>query len=291
LFGQGTKGEAEEVLDYIPHSDKLELSKREVQTMPVGFAIVSTKSWAKRTYVRPTWVPAETAVRIAQGRMDPRDVLKFERRAREAMDEDERKRYETQIEQLKGQIESFQKAQTYLEQEKTELQRRLEAATKPQVIEISAPTSERVEQTLAQGEMHEKLPGIPGILEGDIDLDTLVTKVADRLASDEYRVNLKLAVPELHVKQTVHTVDATEHDNVGRIGILVLDGFLGSPRTIPDLQKEFRQRGWGAWSGGAGKNNMLNLATKFARMGFVRVDGDTVTLVDGVKKRIHREED
>jgi len=122
-----------------------------------------------------------------------------------------------------------------------------------------------------------------------LNMDKLARDVATLLGSKEYHLNLEVGVPQLNLRERIVEVNASTEDNTGRFALLVAEGFLDSARTIPDLQKEFRQRGWGSWSGGAGKMNMLNLAIKFATWGFTRVDGETVVLVPGSKKRIIKE--
>lgn len=181
LFGQATRGEAEETIEYIPHTEKLKLTKREIQTMPMGFAIVSTKSSAKRTYVQPTWIDEGQAVEVATGHLDPKDIIRFEKKVTKHMDDEERKH-------LKGEIQKWANIAEGKDTELNSLAKQLEEAqfdikTLKDELELTKSTRQVIAREVIRenlGKVFPDLPQkVPAIVEGDIDLDTLAAKLID----------------------------------------------------------------------------------------------------------------
>lgn len=293
LFGQATRGEAEETLEYIPHVDKLELTKREIQTMPMGFAIVSTKSWAKRTYVQPAWIDEGRAVEVATGHLDPKDIIKFEKKAVREMDEDERKH-------LKGEIQKWMDKAEGLDTNVKSLEKKLEerefdVKTLQEAMEkLRQPTTTVRHMDRAEGrvEVVETLPlKVDPIYEtGGIPLEAIAAKVADMLSQGgkQYKVGVSVGVPEMTLHERVVEVTATDEEPMGRAAKLIAEGFFDDRKSVDESRKEFISRGWGKWSGGSGWNNMNRILLKYAEMGFLRQVDKGYVVIPEAKKRIKR---
>lgn len=193
-FGQATLGEAKEALDYIPHAERMKLTRRELQTMSMGFAIVSTKAWGKRVYIQPEWLPDAVAIRVARGELDAKATMhQYEKQVKVVRVDEEERRH------LKSEIQKWTDKAEGLDTDVKALQRKLEErefdvktlrdelakmreqlANKP-VAKFKFPD---VNRSLSTGVPSTNLqvtgvPPMPAIVEGDINLNDLAAKVAD----------------------------------------------------------------------------------------------------------------
>lgn len=105
MFGQATPGEATEALEYLPHAEALGLTRRELQTMETGWAVVSTKRWAKRAYVQPLGMGDGEARAVAVGDLQVKDAIVIESSEEvEDTEQKEREAYEAKIMELEKRI-------------------------------------------------------------------------------------------------------------------------------------------------------------------------------------------
>ncbi len=302
--------EVEHTLAQVPVPKKQKPKADEIMQLRVGQFFACYGERVQKVYVRPAWLPEREAIAVAQGRMSTEATKRYKDeidRAREADDM-------VYKEQLDEANEKIRKMNVNLADAGSQM-RELARAKNDDIDRLRKEVEQlkEADANLRRGwdatgkELHKTQDDLraakavvreaPEIAERAIEsmgleplnMDKLARDVATLLGSKEYHLNVEVGVPQLNLRERVVEVNASTEDNTGRFALLVAEGFLDSARTIPDLQKEFRQRGWGSWSGGAGKMNMLNLAIKFATWGFTRVDGETVVLVPGSKKRIVKE--
>ena len=294
-FGQATRGEAKEAIEYIPHAEKLDLTVREVQTMGTGFAVVSTKAQAWRTYIQPKGMVRQVAIDIAIEGAVPPDILQFiKREEAKLMDDEERQKYVAEVNKLTRIAEEQNDEVLRLRKQLEEA--RFDLKTLKEELEEIRGTRQVLAREVIRENLSEVFPGLnpaagrpePIYETGGIPIEALARKVAEMLGTLEFRLTLEKSVPELVLKEKIVELEANDQENTGRFALLIAEGWMDAARTLPDIQKEFRRRGWGSWTGGAGKASMTRIAKKFASWGFVRVDDDTVSLVSGMKKRIRR---
>ncbi len=108
-------------------------------------------------------------------------------------------------------------------------------------------------------------------------------------ARERVDLNVTYEAPNLTVKTKVVTIEQDDGDMVGRIGILIADGFWNDgPKRQADAGHEFVRRGYGATFSSGG--NSVRLSEAFAKMtlwGFFRKeDGGGYALVPEARARI-----
>jgi hypothetical protein len=103
-----------------------------------------------------------------------------------------------------------------------------------------------------------------------------------------YDMTVQVGVPHLTLEERVIEVRATTDDREGQVALLIADGFFDSPVEPAKACREFKSRGWGEWSGGAGGTNMRKLLGRLTTMGFLREANDTWQVVPEAKPNIKR---
>jgi hypothetical protein len=106
--------------------------------------------------------------------------------------------------------------------------------------------------------------------------------------SERIDLHVDRLTPNLTIHEKVVTKEASSDDTMGRLALLVADGFFDQSRSSNAMRDEFRSRGWGAWIGGAAHTNMLKACRQFAEWGFLREDGKQFMAVPEAKDRIKR---
>jgi len=191
LGPQMEEREAEKFRKQVPMKG---VDAHEIQRLPTGHFIGAIRRSeeeggqveVKRVYAQPVWLPDAVAIKIATGVETLKDAMRFKRaqklrkegRKAKDMDESERKKYERQIEEQNVTIERLDSRRADLEGEVQDLRREvaeLKSVPAKEAYVDFTPTSEQAERQRAK-QHSEK---IPAIVEGDIDLETLATKVTD----------------------------------------------------------------------------------------------------------------
>jgi hypothetical protein len=102
-------------------------------------------------------------------------------------------------------------------------------------------------------------------------------------------IALEVKKPELNVTVRRYTLEMNDESLIGRLAILLSEGFFDSPKKSEHINEEFRARGWAAMTGRPQPKN-LEMA-KLAEYGFIRVVGQgSYQSVPGMKVRVREVE-
>ncbi len=88
---------------------------------------------------------------------------------------------------------------------------------------------------------------------------------------DEVAMSLEIGRPVIDVTVRHYTLELNDEDLIGRLAILISEGFFDSPKKTEHINEEFRARGWAAQTGRPSPKN-LEMA-KLAEYGFIRIVG------------------
>ena len=244
-----------------------------VRSLGLGEFLCVRGEQVTKVYAQPTWLDDLHAVRVAEGIDSAEEMAKlFRPKLKEKdVDEEERKRLTdtiarqaTDLSGLKAQL----KKMTELVQDETHRAEKAEAALKARAtLEHAADRAQAA-------------PGQDAIMRG------LAGHGPE--PKDRERVDLHVTheVPSMTVHVREVRVEASGDDNNGRVALLIAQGFFDERKSVNEVTKEFRARGWGTWSGGAGWNNMDRILGKFAEQGFLRNIDKGYVLVAAARDRI-----
>ncbi len=84
-------------------------------------------------------------------------------------------------------------------------------------------------------------------------------------------MSLDVRKPVIDVTVRKYVIEASDEDQVGRLALLLSEGFFDSPKKGEHINKEFIARGWAAQIGRPSPKN-LDMA-KLAEYGFIRIVG------------------
>ncbi|HEV2317964.1 MAG TPA: hypothetical protein VGV89_10395 [Thermoplasmata archaeon] len=110
--------------------------------------------------------------------------------------------------------------------------------------------------------------------------------LSDREQSERTDLHVTRETPNLTVHVREVRVDADGESNHGRAALLVAIGYFDERKSVNETMREFKERGWGIFSGGSGWNNMDRLLKKLAEQGFLRNVDKGYVLVPEAKARI-----
>jgi hypothetical protein len=114
---------------------------------------------------------------------------------------------------------------------------------------------------------------------------SLVLERLHQMAQDgDARVGVILNVlqsqPELRVKVQQRTIEASDEDLTGRLGILIADGHFDAPTTAYSAFMEIGKRGWSH-----DRRTVERAVAKFAEQGFLRKDTSGYVIAPGLKHK------
>jgi hypothetical protein len=89
--------------------------------------------------------------------------------------------------------------------------------------------------------------------------------------SEEVAMSLEVKRPVIDVAVRKYVLALNDEDQIGRLAILISEGFFDSPKKSEHINEEFRARGWAAMTGRPSPKN-LEMA-KLAEYGFIRIVG------------------
>jgi hypothetical protein len=89
--------------------------------------------------------------------------------------------------------------------------------------------------------------------------------------NDEVAMSLEAKKPVIDVTKRRYVIEANDEELLGRLALLISEGFFDSPKKTEHINEEFRARGWAAQMGRPQPKN-LEMA-KLAEYGFIRVVG------------------
>jgi hypothetical protein len=89
--------------------------------------------------------------------------------------------------------------------------------------------------------------------------------------NDEVAMSLEVRKPLIDVTKRRYVIEANDEELLGRLALLISEGFFDSPKKTEHINDEFRARGWAAQVGRPQPKN-LEMA-KLAEYGFIRIVG------------------
>jgi hypothetical protein len=274
LFGRQVLDlELKRVTKMVPGLQVGKIHADDIRRLGLGEFLLVRGATATRVYVQPAWLDDNHAQRVAQGIDSAAEMIRLFKSKGENVDDKERKKYE---ERIASQDEEIKRLTTRVSQ----LSKRLEEE------------AERVEANAkaAAANAVEKGKGAPTPSEFTRLLDETATHAASgRTKVDPHDITVTHEVPSVTVRQKLPVVDTSTKEMVGRIALLIAEGFWnGDTKRQADAGKEFVRRGFGAQFAGGGASVALSRA--FAQMtlwGFLRREEDgSYSLTPGVEKRV-----
>lgn len=192
-----------------------------VMRLPLGHFIVACANDPVRTvYVQPSWLSGADAKAVALGQTRGR--------------EDSLPSAHAEIDEEEEPAMDYKRLYEESEKKRQDLEKRLAVLESKAVAPARVPRSEPAKAAEPEPAPRREQAG-------------------DRV---RYEVDVEVGVPKLTVRERVVHVAATSDDNKGRLALLVAEGYFDEPRDHTSVIHEFRARGWGGWTGGAGKTNM-----------------------------------
>lgn len=140
LGKQRELNEAKRTLNQIPF--KTPLTDKDIMRLAVGHFIVCTDQFAKITYVQPSWLPEDVAVKVARGQIPVEQALGFKFKVMEDEEMVFKEKYEAAMEELRDkdtQIKRLKKEISLLKRTVEDLKKR-----KPKVIKKEVPVEKPV---------------------------------------------------------------------------------------------------------------------------------------------------
>jgi len=233
-----------------------------VRSLGLGQFLCVRGEQVTKVYAQPTWLDDLHAVRVAEGIDSAEEMAKlFRPKLKEKdVDEEERKRLKDTI-----------------------------ARQSQEIAQLKAQNDHLVE-TIALQTPRSKLEHAADRAQAAPGQDTIMRGLAGHGSEPKDRERVDLHVTHEVPSMTVHVrevrVEASGDDNNGRVALLIAQGFFDERKSVNEVTKEFRARGWGTWSGGAGWNNMDRILGKFAEQGFLRNIDKGYVLVAAARDRI-----
>jgi hypothetical protein len=101
----------------------------------------------------------------------------------------------------------------------------------------------------------------------------------------EVAMSLEVRKPVIDLTVRKYVIEADDESLIGRLALLISEGFFDSPRKTEHINREFIERGWAAQTGRPSPKN-LEMA-KLAEYGFIRVVGQgSYQSVPGMKVNV-----
>jgi hypothetical protein len=227
----------------------------QVMQLRRGQFFVCFEDVLKRVYVLPRWMPQYAGHQIAC----QTDVDRMSSMLRDAVAkfQPSRRQKEEHLD-YKIEYEQAQKTITKLEERIGELEGRLRA-----IVPDFAQSSKGV--TAVPNAKPYVPPEAPN--------------------GDEVSMSLETKRPVIDVTKRRYVLEMNDEDLMGRLALLLSEGFFDSPKKAEHINEEFRARGWAAQTGRPSPKN-LEMA-KLAEYGFIRIVGQgSYQAVPGMKVNV-----
>lgn len=275
----------------------------DISALKLGQFFVVRGEDVRKVYVQPAWMNADSAASVARGTARA-EQIDTEARRKRIVDEKERREFEERIRVLESGNRNLAARNEHLETIRRASEERitvLEATvknlqltgteltrsvrTEHERAEANSRTAganaiERIRSAPTPRQLARELEATPGDSPAGPELPgTDATR-------ERIDLHVERLVPNLAVHEKIVHRTATSEDNNGRIALLIAGDFLTERKSVNEVCKEFRERGWGEWKGGSGWNNMDRLLLKFAADGFLRNVDKGYVLVPEAKQRI-----
>jgi len=144
---------------------------------------------------------------------------------------------------------------------------------------------EEAQETIRQLKARiEKLEGQPAS-RGSAQASAKTTTSTHSQAEEEVAMSLDAKRPVIDVTKRRYVLEANDEELIGRLALLLTEGFFDSPKKTEHINEEFRARGWSAQTGRPSPKN-LEMA-KLAEYGFIRIVGmGSYQAVPGMKVNV-----
>lgn len=227
----------------------------EVMTLGKGEFFACFGKEMHRTYVQPAWLDVMSATRVAMRKVGIESIPTPEVRTTKKVEGDEM--YEQMWKQEKARADKLEARVRDLE-------------TK---IAMMAKTPTHASVDLAKEEWPKENRAPQG-------------RLSD---SDEVAMSLTVGKPTIDLTVRKYVIEANDQEQIGRLALMLSEGFFDSPKKIEHINREFIVRGWAAATGRPSPKN-LDMG-KLAEYGFVRVVGaGTYQSVPGMKVNVREVE-
>lgn len=241
--------EVEHTLSQMAVPKKLKPQPEEVMQLRRGQFFVSFEDVLKRVYVLPRWMPKDVGLNIARTLPSQAGDL-----------------------MVTNAIAKYQPAKVRHEEENVDYKAAWEEATQ---------TIHKLEERIAQLERDSNAHGnsLP------TPKPTERVKSVPAAAGEEVAMSLDIRKPMIDVTVRRYVIEANDEEQMGRLALLLSEGFFDSPKKSEHINEEFRARGWAAMTGRPSPKN-LEMA-KLAEYGFIRIVGQgSYQSVPGMKVNV-----
>lgn len=241
--------EVEHTIAQMPVPKKAKPKPEDVMQLRRGQFFVSFGDVMKHVYVLPAWMPEEVGRHIALSMPGPG----AEREMRDA-------------------IAKYQPENVRHEEENVDYKAAYEEAR-----ELVIKLEERIEQLERDSNAHGNSLPTPKPTER--------VKSVPVAAGEEVAMSLDVRKPVIDVTVRKYVIEADDEEQMGRLALLLSEGFFDSPKKSEHINEEFRARGWAAMTGRPSPKN-LEMA-KLAEYGFIRIVGQgSYQSVPGMKVNV-----
>lgn len=270
MFGRQTLDlEKERVAKMIPGKS---VKPDDVHALRVGqFYVVQYGETVQKVYVLPGWAMMPEGRAVAMGEMKLDKIMETKPNPKTRVNPMDREK-EAELKRLRVENASLKDVVQRLEADVQAL-KQAKPVTPAQVEKVVKDAHRPSQKPRPQVPEEESAPSSPAPARQRFDLD------------------VKVSVPNLTIREEVVNITRDDKDNQGRVAILIAEDFFDSSKTINAVCTEFRQRGWGAFSGGGGAKSMASILAPMCTMGFLRNDGSAspqFTVVQEAKERVKR---
>lgn len=232
--------EVEHTLSQMAVPKKLKPQPEDVMQLRRGQFFVCFEDVLKRVYVLPSWMPADMGQKIA---------LALPAQAGDLMVKHAIAKYQPQHLRQKAEDGNLDYKAAY-EQAQATIGRLEERIAQLEKINVSPNPAAAVEY------IRDKANGSKEFVGGN---------------NDEVAMSLDVKKPVIDVTKRRYVLQANDEDLIGRLALLLSEGFFDSPKKTEHINEEFRVRGWAAMTGRPSPKN-LEMA-KLAEYGFIRIVG------------------
>ncbi len=204
-----------------------------------------------------------------------------EAKREEVVDEKERKEFEDRIKRLEAALKDLHVAYDALAEQAKREHDRAEANAKAPAstpVPMSTKETDALESTFKRGW-------------GESIEDALARRETDDRTKADLHVFTE--TPDLTVHVKVVTIHKDDTDHVGKLAILMSEGFFDDKKSTGPIGKEYATRGWeNPIAKGGGSGQALRAALRqMCQWGFLREFNGMFGAVSEAKARIHTEEE
>lgn len=283
LFGvQREANEIKRNLANIP-ADMRKPPAAEIARLGIGEFYVCHGKQTVKTYIWPAWMTEANARAIAHGQLSIDEVAtrawtKFANTPRSSEEKESRGR------------SSPAAPQPYLPNEDDEMSKEDVQAIRSDIGTLTKSIGDLV-NTMKRPAAAASSPAAAAASNGQVDQEQLYNYVRDRLQEEAPRLlSVAAAVPELRVTEELKTIEASTSGKgalLGRLAILIADGFFDTPQSDQAIRDELKRYGLVAQKSFANVTYSGN-KNDLVKWGFLFVEDGNYQANPRMKKHIKR---